>query len=149
MHHDIELITRNNPFITPNAARQGSGGEPLVLPKAHNHAAVRGVVFDCFDKALSEIVSVNDPTVGSANGAGEVFFGLVGMKIGEELVDIAPLVGAVFFDLPLVPDFDAPLAEPFYAVALGLPNPKHFKHGALKGNEFSSEYGELFLQVEL
>ena len=39
----VEVAIDEVPLGVPDAAWQGRGGEPFVLPEAHNHAAVAGV----------------------------------------------------------------------------------------------------------
>ena len=84
-----------------------------------------------------------------ANGVGKVDRGLLGVTLGEELIDITSHVSAVGGDFPFVPNLDAALFEPADVVAGLLVDPKHFESGGLKSDLLRGENWKLLLEVEL
>lgn len=69
------------------------------------------------------MVFFDNPAVGGANGVSKICFGLFWMIGGEDLIDIAALIFARFWDFPFVPDFDIALFEPTHVIGGGLINP--------------------------
>lgn len=53
------------------------------------------------------MIAVDNPTIGGADGVGEISFWLVRMSGGKDFIDIPTLIGAIFSNFPFIPDFDA------------------------------------------
>ena len=120
----------------PNATRESGGFEPFVLPEAKHHAAITWVIFKGFYEVANEIIAVYDPAVSCADGVGKICLCFGRVLFGEDLVNIATLVAAVFGDFPFVPNFDIMFLQPANVIRSNLVNPENFKDGRFKTDLF-------------